>query len=134
VFEALKRFFRNDDESKSVAKSRLSFVLVQDRTGLSSEEMSKFKQEMVEVIEKYFAIEKNGLDITYKRDGDCTTLLINSPVFVRRLDGPAARSSGRHGNDGKHGSEKQGSEKQGHGKQENLNKGSKKDGVRQAAN
>lgn len=70
--------------SKVMARSRLHFVLVQDRTGLSPEEMTQFKKSMVEVIEKYFEIDEQGFDITYKRDSDSTTLLINSPVIVRR--------------------------------------------------
>lgn len=71
--------------SKSLARSRLHFVLVQDRTGLSADDMAKFKAEMVEVIERYFVIEDRELDISYKRDSDSTTLLINSPIKVRRL-------------------------------------------------
>lgn len=70
--------------SSQSARSRLHFVLVQDRTGLSSDEMAKFKEEMIGVIEKYFSIDKNTFDIAYKRDSDTTTLLINSPVVVKR--------------------------------------------------
>jgi len=92
VFTALKGLFfgsnksSNGNSSKSLAKSRLSFVLVQDRTGLTPEEMTKFKREMVDVIEKYFEIDEHGFDISYKRETDTTTLLINSPVIVRRRD------------------------------------------------
>lgn len=91
MFSGLKRgIFGNgtpggrNDASKSLAKSRLQFVLVQDRAGMSSDEMGKFKHELVSVIEKYFKIEKDKFDITYKRAGDSTTLLINSPVMIRR--------------------------------------------------
>jgi cell division topological specificity factor len=85
VFNALKkRLFGNDSASKAVAKSRLHFVLVQDRTGLTNEEMAGFREEMVKVIEKYFVIDKEGFDIKYHRLADTTTLLINSPVIVRR--------------------------------------------------
>ena len=80
--------FGNGRESKSVAKSRLHFVLVQDRTGLTNDEMAKFKREMIDVIERYFVIDKQGFDISYKRDQETTTLLINSPVIVRRQDDP----------------------------------------------
>ena len=73
-----------DERSKSLAKSRLQFVLVQDRAGMSSDEIAKFKKELMGVIEKYFKIEANKFDITYKRDGELTTLLINSPVVVKR--------------------------------------------------
>ncbi len=86
MFKALKkRLFGSDNESKSVAKSRLHFVLVQDRTGLTNEEMAVFRQEMVKVIERYFVIDKEGFDIKYHRLADTTTLLINSPVIVRRV-------------------------------------------------
>jgi cell division topological specificity factor len=93
MFNALrKKWFGSHDESKSVAKSRLHFVLVQDRTGLTSEEMSVFKEEMVKVIERYFVIDKDGFDIKYARENDTTTLLINSPVIVRRTSTPLSRT------------------------------------------
>lgn len=96
VFSGLKTFFFGNSgngaasassasASKSLARSRLHFVLVQDRTGLTAEEMANFKREMVEVIERYFVIEDRELDISYKRDSDSTTLLINSPIKVRRV-------------------------------------------------
>ncbi|MCO6430379.1 MAG: cell division topological specificity factor MinE [Deltaproteobacteria bacterium] len=86
VFLALKEklFGGRDGASKSVARSRLHFVLVQDRTGLTNEEMASFKSEMIGVIERYFVIDKSGFDISYKRDVETTTLLINSPVVVRK--------------------------------------------------
>lgn len=62
-------------------------MLVQDRAGLTNEEMASFRKEMLEVIDKYFVIDKHGFDIEYKRDVDCTTLVINSPIIVRRQEG-----------------------------------------------
>jgi septum formation topological specificity factor MinE len=67
-------------------------VLVQDRTGLTNDEMAGFREEMVKVIEKYFVIDKEGFDIKYHRLADTTTLLINSPVIVRRA-GSASRAA-----------------------------------------
>jgi cell division topological specificity factor len=90
VFKTLKKvLFGDNNESKDVAKSRLHFVLVQDRTGLNNDEMSGFREEMLKVIEKYFVIDKDGFDIKYHRLQDTTTLLINSPVIVRRVGAPA---------------------------------------------
>ena len=80
------KLFGGKSVSKSLAKSRLHFVLVQDRTGLTNDEMAGFKREMVSVIEKYFVIDKKGFDIEYKRDTDLTTLVINSPIVVRRQE------------------------------------------------
>lgn len=92
MFAGLKALFSRSNEpsatssaSKSVAKSRLHFVLVQDRTGLTNDEMAKFKKELVGVIQKYFMISEDGFDINYKRESDSTTLVINSPVKVRRI-------------------------------------------------
>ena len=101
MFTALKGLFFGSNKdgsngtSKLLAKSRLSLVLVQDRTGLTPEEMTKFKREMVDVIEKYFAIDERGFDISYKRESDTTTLLINSPVIVRRKEGKKAANEGK---------------------------------------
>ncbi len=92
MFNALrKRLFGDNDSSKAAAKSRLHFVLVQDRTGLTNEEMAGFREEMVKVIEKYFVIDKEGFDVKYHRIEDQTTLLINSPVIVRRAGSASSR-------------------------------------------
>ena len=96
MFNALKKkLFGESNESKETAKSRLHFVLVQDRTGLTNEEMAGFREEMVKVIEKYFVIDKDGFEIKYHRLADTTTLLINSPVIVRRSTSSASSKSSR---------------------------------------
>lgn len=87
MFSALKEaLFGGAKTSKSLAKSRLHFVLVQDRTGLTGDEMANFKRELISVIERYFVIDERGFDINYQRENELTTLLINSPVLVRRQD------------------------------------------------
>lgn len=96
MFASIRNLFRGSDRhSKSAAKSRLQFVLVQDRAGLTTEEMTAFKQELLEVIERYFEIDHHGFDIDYQRSGESTTLLINSPVIVRRASTSDA-SNGTH--------------------------------------
>jgi len=91
----LKAIFRRKKPSKSIAKSRLHFVLVQDRAGLTNEEMIGFRKEMLDVIEKYFVIDKHAFDIEYKRGPDTTTLVINSPIIVRRQEGPRHEAGAR---------------------------------------
>lgn len=86
--ELRERIFGTSKHSKSMAKSRLHFVLVQDRSGLTTDDMASFKQELVAVISRYFVIDESGFDVNYKRDADTSTLLINSPVVVRRQDAP----------------------------------------------
>lgn len=92
----LRNLFGRKKASKVAAKSRLHFVLVQDRTGLTNQELANFKQEMVGVIEKYFVVDKNKFDIDYKRDTDLTTLVINSPIVVRRQEGLKHQVGSKH--------------------------------------
>lgn len=79
----LVKLFKKDSGNK--AKSRLHFVLVQDRSGLTGEQMAEFKEEIMSIVEKYFTIDKTGFDVSYKREDNSTTLLINSPVVVNRV-------------------------------------------------
>ena len=103
MFEKLRAKLFGHKSSSNLAKSRLHFVLVQDRTGLNNQELSSFKGEMLKVIEKYFVIDKSGFDVSYKRAGETTTLYINSPIIVRRQDSlghdVGARKSKRRGAD-----------------------------------
>ncbi|MCB0331009.1 MAG: cell division topological specificity factor MinE [Bdellovibrionales bacterium] len=92
MFKAIARkLFGGNRDSKAVAKSRLHFVLVQDRTGLSNDQMAKFRGELVEVIQRYFVIDEQGFDINYERRDESTTLVINSPVVVKRQEGVGGR-------------------------------------------
>lgn len=79
----LLNVFKKDSGQK--AKSRLHFVLVQDRSGLTGEQMAEFKEEIMSIVEKYFTIDKTGFDVSYKREDNSTTLLINSPVVANRV-------------------------------------------------
>ena len=92
MLKALRKFFGGSN-SKTSAKSRLHFVLVQDRAGLSSEEISQFRKELVQVIEKFFVIDEAGFDINYKRDNDSTTLLINSPIVIKRAKSQSSNNN-----------------------------------------
>jgi cell division topological specificity factor len=84
VFATIRDLFQARRRSNVVAKSRLQLVLVQDRAGLTNEELAQFRREMMEVIQRYFVIDESGFDVNYQRSDDATTLLINSPIIVRR--------------------------------------------------
>ncbi len=77
-------FGQKGSASTANAKSRLHFVLVQDRAGLQPEELNSFRREMIEVINKYFQINEENFDISYQRGDETTTLVINSPVVLKR--------------------------------------------------
>lgn len=71
--------------SNRIAKNRLTVVLVQDRAGLTSSQLDRFRNELIAVLERYFVIDASGIEIDYKRQGEYTVLSISSPVLVRRM-------------------------------------------------
>lgn len=76
--------------SKWTAKNRLQMVLVQDRSGLSAQDMDCFRKDLFEVISKYFVLETKGFNIDWQRQGESTALIINTPVMSRHTPEKAA--------------------------------------------
>ena len=91
MFGGLRRLFGGNADSNKRAKSRLHFVLVQDRTGLTADEMAGFKSEIMAVVEKYFVVDKQAFDVEYKRESESRVLLINSHVVVKRQEAIGGR-------------------------------------------
>ena len=56
-------FFNRKQSSKDVAKSRLKFVLVQDRLNCSTQVLEMLKTDILKVISNYMEIDEEGLDI-----------------------------------------------------------------------
>ena len=69
--------------SHNTAKNRLQMVLVQDRSGLSNDEMNDFKKDLLDVISKYFVLENTAVDINWERENQATALVINTPIMGR---------------------------------------------------
>lgn len=69
--------------STTTAKNRLQMVLVQDRSGMSSTDMEDFKSELLDVIAKYFLIERKQLEVSWERSDFETALVINTPITGR---------------------------------------------------
>lgn len=74
--------------SHQTAKNRLQMVLVQDRSGLTSQDMDLFKKDLLEVISKYFSIEQKSLQVEWERNDNETALVINTPVVGRLMATP----------------------------------------------
>ncbi|OVE79882.1 cell division topological specificity factor MinE [bacterium J17] len=83
VFENIRKRLWGKPISKKTAKNRLQMVLVQDRSGLSSQEMDLFRKDLLDVISRYFVLERTSLDIEWQREDACTALVINTPVIGR---------------------------------------------------
>lgn len=56
-------FFSRKPSSKDVAKSRLKFILVQDRMNCSAQILEMLKTDILKVISNYMEIDEEELDI-----------------------------------------------------------------------
>ena len=95
MFANLKSRFLGKRFSNNTAKNRLQMVLVQDRSGLSSKEMDSFREDLLDVVTRYFDLERKSLDIKWERNGSCTALVINTPVVGRPPRDSKAAAAGQ---------------------------------------
>ena len=79
-WDFIHRALRGRAATKGAAHERLQLVLVHDRSGLSIENLTELKTDLVAVISKYLAIERDSLDIVVKRSGDSIALVTNIQV------------------------------------------------------
>ena len=70
----------DEKKSKSVAKERLQFVLVQDRVKLTPDEMDAMRDELIGVLSKYIDVDSQKIEMDVKREDDMTALVANFPL------------------------------------------------------
>jgi cell division topological specificity factor len=76
------RFFGRN-KSKDRLKERLKLVLAYDRANLSPRQMDDFKDDLLNVIKKYFPSEADAYDVKLEQHGDKMVLVANIPVNQR---------------------------------------------------
>ena len=88
--KVIRKITKKQDQtvnSKDAAKERLHLVLMQDRANVSADFLELMKQEIIEVIKKYIAVDENAIDVrlTNKDNGDGTkgapALYANIPIM-----------------------------------------------------
>ena len=67
-------------KSKDTLKERLKLVLSYDRSGLPPGKMDELKNELLEVIGKYFPTDENTYDVSLEQQGDRMVLVANLPA------------------------------------------------------
>lgn len=73
-------FGRNKQGSSTKAKDRLRFVLQYDRINIPPEKMEEMKREIMEVISKYVAVDREKVDIALEqRDRDNSKIVAEIP-------------------------------------------------------
>ena len=80
----LQRLFGSSQPpSSQVAKERLQLVLVHDRTQISPQLLQVLKDEIIAVISKHVAIERDGVDITFTQSRRESRLQADIPLKSR---------------------------------------------------
>ncbi len=78
--EWMQRLFGKSD-SKDVAKKRLQFALLYDKLEVSDEILCNLQKDIVDVISKYFEIDKNSLKLDIQKYENKSALVVNTPIL-----------------------------------------------------
>lgn len=66
--------------SREIAKERLQLVLVHDRTQISPQLLQTLKDEIIAVISKHVAIDRDGVEITFTQNRRESRLQADIPL------------------------------------------------------
>jgi len=69
--------------SRQVAKERLQLVLVHDRAQISPQMLQTLKDEIIAVISKHVAIERDGVEVTLAQNRRESRLQADIPLVAR---------------------------------------------------
>jgi cell division topological specificity factor len=72
------------EPSKETAKKRLKLALVYDRLEVTDDLLKNLQNDMVQVISKYFVIDKNAIKLDIQRSDDFSALVLNTPIVSTR--------------------------------------------------
>lgn len=82
MFDKLIKIFRKQQQqSKSIAKSRLQLILIQDRTGIEPGILEMLKDDLIDLLSKYFEINQSGLEMNLHREDQSMALVANVPIM-----------------------------------------------------
>ena len=80
--EMIRKWFGKGDDadSKDVAKDRLRLVLVHDRSMLPPETLDALRNDLIEVVSRYFEVDNAMLSMDVQRTGEAWALMVNLPL------------------------------------------------------
>lgn len=80
----LKKLMQRADDSKDVAKKRLKFALVYDKLEIKDDMLEDLQRDLVEVISRYFEIDRSQLLLDIERAEGSSALILNTPILSAR--------------------------------------------------
>jgi cell division topological specificity factor len=80
--EMIRKWFGKGDDadSKDVAKDRLRLVLVHDRPMLPPETLDALRNDLIEVVSRYFEVDNAMLSMDVQRTREAWALMVNLPL------------------------------------------------------
>ena len=98
MFQRLMRLLDREPKSKSVAKSRLQLILIQDRIGIDETVMRSLQAELTEVLSRYFELEPDHIEIDLQREEKSMALVASIPILSSKFRHPAQTQAGQFAN------------------------------------
>ncbi len=81
MLQGLLRRFTGQKKSSDEAKKRLQFSLIYDKLEVNDTTLVNLQTDIVDVISKYFDIDKDALELKVKRDDNVSALVFNTPIL-----------------------------------------------------
>lgn len=80
----LFKLFSSKSSSKDMAKERLKLILIHDRSNVSPELLNSIKEDILQVISKYFEIDNEEIDVKMTKleeiPGESPALIASIPI------------------------------------------------------
>lgn len=77
----IKKLLNRPGNSSSVAKKRLQFALVYDKLEVKDDMLEDLQKDLVEVITRYFEIDRESLSLDIQRSEGTSALILNTPIL-----------------------------------------------------
>ena len=81
MLQGFIRRFTGQKKSSAEAKKRLQFSLIYDKLEVNDTTLVDLQTDIVNVISKYFEIDKDSLELKVNRDDDVSALVFNTPIL-----------------------------------------------------
>ncbi len=81
MFSSLFKRFSNSSSPRNEAKKRLQVSLVYDKLEVNNVTLGKLQKDIVDVISRYFEIDKDALELDVKTEGNVSALVLNTPIL-----------------------------------------------------
>ncbi|HIE26114.1 TPA: cell division topological specificity factor MinE [Candidatus Poribacteria bacterium] len=95
MFDRIINLIRKQPKSKTVAKNRLKLILIQDRTLVEPDILEGIRDELVDVLSKYFEFEQSSVEMELHRENESLAFIASVPVTsmkIRHRVGESART------------------------------------------